>query len=171
MPETSQPGPSVHIVPEGDDRPRLTCLDCGYIAYENPKIIVGTVCVWEQKFLMCRRAIEPRKGFWTFPAGYLELNETMADGAAREAKEEASAHVKVTGLLGIYEIPRISQVYVIYKAEMEKCFFAAGPESADVQLLEWSDIPWDELAFPSVAWGLARFREGGEPVMYQHPNI
>ena len=171
MSETSQPGPSVHTVPEGDDRPRLTCLDCGYIAYENPKIIVGTVCVWKQKFLMCRRAIEPRKGYWTFPAGYLELNETMADGAAREAKEEASAHVKVSGLLGIYEIPRISQVYVIYKAEMEECVFAAGPESADVQLLEWSDIPWNELAFPSVAWGLARFREGGEPVMYQHPNI
>ena len=118
MPEISQPGPSVHTVPEGDDRPRLTCLDCGYIAYENPKIIVGSVCVWKQKFLLCRRAIEPRKGYWTFPAGYLELNETTADGAEREAKEEASAHVKVTGLLGIYEIPRISQVYVIYKAEM-----------------------------------------------------
>ena len=92
-----------YIIPEGDDRSRLTCLECGYIAYENPKIVVGAVCVWKQKFLMCRRAIEPRKGYWTFPAGYLELNETMADGAAREVREEASAEVSVTGLLGIYE--------------------------------------------------------------------
>ena len=91
MSETFNAGPSVHTIPEGDDRPRLTCLDCGYIAYENPKIIVGAVCVWQQKFLMCKRAIEPRKGFWTFPAGYLELNETMSNGAAREAREEAAS--------------------------------------------------------------------------------
>ena len=158
-----------YIIPEGDDRSRLTCLECGYIAYENPKIVVGAVCVWKQKFLMCQRAIEPRKGYWTFPAGYLELNETMADGAAREVREEASAQVNVRGLLGIYEIPRISQVYFIYKADMQTPTFAAGLESTDVQLLEWSEIPWNHLAFPSVAWGLDRFREGGETVVYQHP--
>ena len=161
-------GPSVHTIPEGDDRSRLTCLDCGYVAYDNPKVIVGAVCVWEEKFLMCQRAIEPRKDYWTFPAGYLELNETMADGAAREAWEEATAKVRITGLLGIYEIPGISQVYAIYKADLEEPSFAAGPESADVQLLNWSEIPWDDLAFPSVTWGLERFRDGGEPVMYEH---
>ena len=117
---------------------------------------------------MCQRAIEPRKDYWTFPAGYLELNETMADGAAREAWEEATARVRITGLLGIYEIPRISQVYAIYKAELDEPSFAAGLESADVQLLNWSEIPWDDLAFPSVTWGLERFRDGGEPVMYEH---
>ena len=89
MNELDKIGPSVHTIPEGDDRSRLTCLDCGYVAYDNPKVIVGAVCVWEGKFLMCQRAIEPRKDYWTFPAGYLELNETMADGAAREAWEEA----------------------------------------------------------------------------------
>jgi len=162
-------GPSVHTVPEGDDRPRLTCLDCGYVAYENPKVIVGAVCVWEDKFLMCRRAIEPRRGFWTIPAGYLELNETMAEGAAREAWEEATARIRITGLLGLYEIPRISQIYVIHKAEMETEAFAAGPESEDVQLLAWDDIPWEDLAFPSVSWALNRFREGGGPVTVRHP--
>ena len=170
MPKTVKPGPSVRTIPEGDDRPRLTCLDCGYIAYENPKIIVGAVCVWQQKFLMCQRAIEPRKGFWTFPAGYLEINETMADGAAREAREEATAQVNIAGLLGIYEIPRISQIYFIYKADMEEPSYAAGPESSEVRLLDWSDIPWDKLAFPSVAWGLNRFREGGEPALYEDPG-
>ena len=164
----SKPGPNVHTIPDGDDRPRLTCMDCGYIAYENPKVIVGAVCVWEDKFLMCRRAIEPRKGFWTFPAGFMELNETMADGAAREVWEEATAKVRVTGVLGIFEIPRISQVYVIHKAEMETPSFAAGPESEDVALMAWDEIPWDELAFPSVRWGLERFREGGTPSVHHH---
>ena len=162
-------GPSVHTVPDGDDRPRLTCLDCGYIAYENPKVVVGAVVVWEEKFLLCRRAIDPRKGYWTFPAGFLELNETMADGAARETWEEATAKVRVTGLVGIYEIPRISQVYVIHKAEMETPEFGPGPESEEVRLVEWQDIPWDDLAFPSISWGLERYREGGGPAMYQHP--
>jgi len=168
MSAPSKPGPNVHTIPDGDDRPRLTCMDCGYIAYENPKVIVGAVCVWEDKFLMCRRAIEPRKGFWTFPAGFMELNETMADGAAREVWEEATAKVRVTGVLGIFEIPRISQVYVIHKAEMETPSFAAGPESADVALMAWDEIPWDELAFPSVRWGLERFREGGTPSVHHH---
>ncbi|MBT6094226.1 MAG: NUDIX hydrolase [Rhodospirillaceae bacterium] len=170
MSSTTKSGPSVHTIPDGDDRPRLTCVDCGYIAYENPKVIVGAVCTWEDQFLMCRRAIEPRKGYWTFPAGFMELNETMADGAAREAWEEANAQIRITGLLGIYEIPRISQVYVIHKAEMETPSFAAGPESAEVCFMSWDDIPWDDLAFPSVSWGLKRFREDDGPVFYQHPT-
>jgi ADP-ribose pyrophosphatase YjhB (NUDIX family) len=169
MTEPSKSGPSVHTVPEGDDRPRLTCLDCGYIAYENPKVIVGAVCVWQDKFLMCKRAIEPRRGYWTIPAGFLELNETMAEGAAREAWEEANARIRITGLVGIYEIPRISQVYVIHSAELETESFGAGPESTDVKLLDWDDIPWDDLAFPSVSWALRHYRSGGAPAMVQHP--
>lgn len=163
-------GPSVKRIPEGDDRPRLTCLDCGYIAYENPKVIVGAVCVWEDKVLLCKRAIEPRLGWWTIPAGFLELNETFAEGAAREAWEEALTRIHVTGVLGIYEIPRISQVYVVHKAEMITPEFAPGPESAEVKLLDWSDIPWDDLAFPSVTWALKHYRAGGETVFIRHPE-
>lgn len=152
-------GPSVHAVPEGDDRLRLTCPDCGYIAYENPKIIVGSVCSWEDRLLLCRRAIEPRRGFWTLPAGFLELNETTEEGAAREAWEEARARIAIDGVLAVYNIPRISQVQIIYRARLLDPDVAAGPESADVGLFRWDEVPWDELAFPSVHWSLAQWRE------------
>ncbi len=163
-------GPVTHTVPDGDNRPRLTCLDCGYIAYDNPKVIVGAVCVWEDRYLLCRRAIQPRQGFWTIPAGFLENNETTAAGAAREVEEEANADVVITGLIGIYEIPGISQMYVIHKAEMTSPDFAAGPESEVVELLAWDDIPWNDLAFTSVSWALNRYRDGGLPIIAQHPN-
>ncbi|NBC31445.1 MAG: NUDIX domain-containing protein [Alphaproteobacteria bacterium] len=152
-------GPSVRAVPEGDDRPRLTCPDCGYIAYENPKIIVGSVCSWEDRLLLCRRAIEPRLGFWTLPAGFLELNETTEDGAAREAWEEARARIAIDGVLAVYNIPRISQVQIIYRARLLDPAVAAGPESAEVGLFRWDEVPWDDLAFPSVHWSLAAWRQ------------
>ena len=145
------------MVPEGDDRERLVCHDCGHIQYENPKITVGAICTWEDKLLLCRRAIEPRPGFWTIPAGYLEESETTAEGAAREVWEEARARVRMDGLLGIYEIPHISQIYMIYRARMTAPDCAAGPESADAALFSWDDIPWGELAFPSVTWALEEF--------------
>jgi len=170
MNDSAKAGPSVKLIPEGDDRLRLTCPDCGYIAYENPKIVTGVVCTWENRVLLCKRAIQPRLGYWTFPAGYMELNETIAEGAARETWEEARARVTITGVLGIYEIPRISQVYVIHKGEMVSDEFAPGPESEAVELLEWDDIPWDELAFPSVTWGLKHFRAGGEMTFVRHPE-
>ena len=163
-------GPSARVIPDGDDRPRLTCLDCGYIAYENPKIVVGAVCTWQDKILLCKRAIEPRVGYWTIPAGYLELNETFAEGAAREAWEEAQTQINITGVLGIYEIPRISQVYVIHSAELATPEFSPGPESQDVKLVEWSDIPWDALAFPSVTWALKHFRAGEGIAFVRHPE-
>ncbi len=163
-------GPVVHKVPDGDNRPRLTCLDCGYIAYDNPKVIVGAVCVWEDRYLMCRRAIQPRQGFWTIPAGFLENNETTAAGAAREVQEEANAEIVITGLIGIYEIPRISQIYVVHKAEMTSPDFAAGPESEAVELLTWDDIPWNDLAFTSVSWALNQYRDSSQPVITQHPD-
>ena len=163
-------GPSVRIVPKGDDRPRLTCPDCGYVAYENPKVVVGAVCTWEDKILLCKRAIEPRIGYWTIPAGYLELNETFAEGAAREAWEEAQTQINITGVLGIYEIPRISQVYVIHRAELTAPEFSPGPESQDVKLVEWSDIPWDDLAFTSVSWALKHFRSGKDIAFVRHPE-
>jgi ADP-ribose pyrophosphatase YjhB (NUDIX family) len=158
-------GPTVERIPEGDDRPRMTCLDCGFIRYDNPKIVVGAICTWEDRILMCKRAIEPRIGYWTIPAGYLELNETAAEGAAREVKEEACATVEIDRLLGVYEIPRISHVYMIYGATLHEPKYAPGYESLDVALLGWDDIPWDELAFPSITWALERYREGIDDVL------
>jgi len=151
--------PSIREVPDGDNMERLVCGDCGFIAYENPKIVVGAVAVWQEKILLCRRAIEPRIGFWTLPAGYMELNETTAEGACREAWEEARADLVLKEMLAVYSIPRISQVQVIYLADLVTPDVSAGPESAEVGLFDWDDIPWDELAFPSVAWALNHFAE------------
>jgi ADP-ribose pyrophosphatase YjhB (NUDIX family) len=156
-------GPSVETVPEGDNRTRLVCPDCGYIEYANPKIVVGAVCWWKTEILLCRRAIAPSLGLWTIPAGFMELGETTSEGAAREVWEEAQARVVIQDLLGIYEIPHISQVNVIYNAPMTAPEFAPGAESAEVALFEWDEIPWDRLAFPSVRWSLERFRSGGTP--------
>ena len=152
-------GPSVRMIPEGEDRERLVCLDCGHVHYENPKITVGAVCTWEDKLLLCRRAIEPRPGFWTISAGYLEESETTAEGAAREVWEEAGARVQMDGLFGIYENPHISQIYMIYRARMTVSDCAPGPESADAALFSWDDVPWGEMAFPSVTWVLEEFRD------------
>jgi ADP-ribose pyrophosphatase YjhB (NUDIX family) len=152
-------GPTVLAIPQGDNRERLVCPDCGFVHYENPKIVVGSVCLWQERFLLCRRAINPRHGFWTLPAGYLELNEATAAGAIREAWEEAQARIVIDGLLAVYDIPRISQVQVIYRAHLEAMEFAAGPESLEVKLFGWEEIPWDDLAFPSVRWALDHYRE------------
>ncbi len=151
-------GPSIRTVPEGDDRPRLTCADCGYIAYENPKIVVGSVCSWQDRILLCRRAIDPRREYWTLPAGYLELNESTSDGAVREAWEEARAKIRIDALLAVYNIPRISQVQLIYRAALTSPDVAPGPESLEVGLFAWEEIPWDDIAFPSVHWALAEHR-------------
>ncbi len=154
-------GPSVRKVPEGDTHERLVCPDCGYIQYDNPKVVVGAVCTWEDRFLLCRRDIYPRRGFWTLPAGYLELNESPADGAVRETWEEACARIDIDALLAIYHIPRISQVQLIYRARLSSADIASGPETREVRLFEWEQIPWDEIAFPTVRWALRHHREVG----------
>jgi len=141
------------IVPEGEDRERAVCNQCGFIAYENPKIVAGSVVRSEGRILLCRRAINPRMGFWTIPAGYLELNESPEEGAAREALEEARATIRLSELLAVYTIHRLSQVQIIYRATLESSF-EPGPESLEVRLFDWSEIPWDEIAFPSVVWAL-----------------
>lgn len=159
--DTDRRGPSVRIVPEGDDRERLTCPDCGFVQYENPKVVVGSVVTWEDRILMCRREINPRRGFWTLPAGYLELNESVEDGAKREAWEEARARIEIDGLLAFYTIPRISQVQLFFRARLVSPDVEPGPESQEVALYRWDEIPFDELAFPSVGWALDHFRENG----------
>ena len=146
-------------VPDGDTRERLVCRDCGHVAYENPKIVVGSVVAHADRVLLCRRAIEPRRGFWTLPAGYLEMGESIQEGALREAFEEAEARIALDGILAVYSISRIGQVQVIFRARfVDAPAFAAGPESAEVALFAWPDIPWDSIAFPSVRWSLDAWR-------------
>jgi ADP-ribose pyrophosphatase YjhB (NUDIX family) len=147
----------VSEVPAGDDRERLVCRTCGFINYVNPRVVVGSVVTWEGRILLCRRAIEPRQGYWTLPAGFLEERETTEAGARREAQEEACADIRIEALLAIYNIPRISQVQLIYKAALVRREIAPGPESEEVMLTRWEDIPWEELAFPSVHWALHHF--------------
>jgi ADP-ribose pyrophosphatase YjhB (NUDIX family) len=155
------PGSSAFVkkIPEGDTRPRLVCDTCGFVRYENPKVVVGSVVAYEERILLCRRAIDPRSGFWTLPAGYLELNETTAEGAVREAYEEAMARIAIDRLLAVYSIPRISQVQLIYRARLLDPEIRPGPESAEVGLFRWEEIPWEEIAFPSARWALRHYRE------------
>lgn len=152
-------GPSVRGVPEGDDRERMICAECGFVLYDNPKIVVGSVARWGQRILLCRRSIEPRHGYWTLPAGYLELNEAASAGAEREAWEEARARIEIEGLLAIYDIPRISQVQLIFRARLLDETVSPGPESLEVGLFSWDEIPWPELAFPSIRWALQHDRD------------
>lgn len=153
----------VRRIPEGDDRERLTCTDCGYIAYENPKVVVGSIVTTEDGLLLCRRAIHPRRGYWTIPAGFLEMGETVEEGAMREAWEEARARIALDGILAVYSIARIGQVQVIFRARLAVPGFAAGPESLEVASVPWSDIPWDALAFPSVRWALEAWHGAPSP--------
>ena len=147
-------------VPAGDDRPRLVCDTCGFVDYVNPRVVVGAVCRWEERILLCRRAIEPRHGFWTLPAGYLEEKETTLEGVVREAREEAAASLDVRALLAVYSIPRISQVQLIYLADLRSAAeLSPGVETLDLDLFAWQDIPWDDLAFPSVHWALNHYAE------------
>src|SRR5437764_8375729 len=154
MTDSDLRGPSVRGIPEGDNRERMICAECGYILYDNPKIVVGSVARWDDRVLLVRRSIEPRYGYWTLPAGYLELNESPSAGAEREAWEEARARIEIEGLLAIYDIPRISQVQLIYRARLLDEAVQAGEESLEVRLFSFSEIPWNQLAFPSIGWAL-----------------
>lgn len=141
-------------IPTGDDRERSVCDRCGFVDYENPKIVAGSVAVLDGRVLLCRRAIEPRRGFWTLPAGYLEIGESVEEGARREAYEEARARIAVEQVLGVYSVPRISQVQIIFRARLETADPAPGPESLEIKLASWQDIPWSDIAFPSVQLAL-----------------
>jgi len=154
--------------PHGDDRKRRICTTCGFVDYVNPKIVAGAVAQSaDGRLLMCKRAIEPRKGFWTLPAGFMEEGESVADAARREAREEACADLELIDLLAVYSIPRISQVQMFFRARLAHPSIAAGPESQDVALYDWDEIPFDALAFPSVRWALedwrARRGQTGQP--------
>lgn len=144
-------------IPAGDTLERLVCGDCGFVQYENPKIIVGVVPIWQDQVLLCTRAIEPRVGYWTVPAGFMEMGEGPNEGAAREAVEEAGIDVEVGDLIGVYTVRHIGQVHMFYRGVMQTQAFHPGEESEQVQLFDWDDIPWSELAFPTIEWALRDF--------------
>jgi ADP-ribose pyrophosphatase YjhB (NUDIX family) len=145
-------------VPPGDTYERHVCTGCGEIHYRNPKVVVGAVCMWQDRVLLCKRAIEPRPGFWTVPAGFLELGESTEEGAVREALEEANARIAIEGLIAVYNVRRIGQVQIFYKARLLDPDVAAGHETLELDLFEWPQIPWADLAFPTVDWVLRHAR-------------
>lgn len=154
--------PSFRVeIPPGDDRERSVCTRCGFVDYRNPRIVVGSVATDDQgRLLLCKRAIEPRKGWWTLPAGYMELGESAEVGARREAREEAGAILELDRLLAVYSIERIGQVQLMYRARLTNPdTIAPGPESEELKLVSFEDIPWPELAFPTVAWALRHWHE------------
>ncbi|BBE08332.1 MAG: ADP-ribose pyrophosphatase YjhB, NUDIX family [Glomeribacter sp. 1016415] len=144
-------------IPPGDNRERFVCAQCGEIHYQNPRNIVGTVPVWDRKVLLCRRAINPRYGFWTLPAGFMELDETTTQAAARETLEEAGARVEIQELFSLLNVPRARQVHIFYRARLLDVDFAAGEESLEVKLFDEASVPWSELAFASVEQTLRFF--------------
>lgn len=146
-------------IPEGDNRLRQVCRDCGFIHYENPRVIVGTLCTLGDRILLCRRAIEPRAGYWTLPAGFLEIGESTRDGAARETLEEAGVEVRPGSLLSVYDLPHIGQVHMFYLARLEDDAVDPGEETIEAAHFDWAQIPWRELAFPTIHWALEHFEQ------------
>lgn len=146
-------------IPPGDTLPRHICEQCGTIHYQNPKIIVGALPVWEERVLLCRRAIEPRHGMWTLPAGFMENEETTAQAAARETLEEACARIEVGELYTLIDVPHISQVHIVYRARLLDLDFRPGEESLEVALFREEDIPWQQIAFRSILMSLRHFFE------------
>ena len=146
-------------IPEGDNRLRYVCVKCEEIFYHNPKIVVGCIAEWQGKILMCKRAIEPRYGKWTLPAGFMENEETVHAAAARETYEEAAAEITNMKLYTMYNLPHISQVYVMFRAELVNGKASPGDESLEVALMDETEIPWDELAFPVIRESLLRYFE------------
>jgi len=174
--------PVVLAVPEGDNRPRFVCNNCHAIHYQNPKMVIGSLPVWEHdgafKILLCKRAIEPRYGYWTLPAGFMENAETTAEAAIRETEEEAGANIKLGPLFSLLNVAHVHQVHLFYLARLLDLDFAPGIESLEVELFSEEDIPWDDLAFPTIRTTLELFfadrisqRETGAPIGFHTQDI
>ncbi|MFO1329377.1 MAG: NUDIX hydrolase [Rubrivivax sp.] len=146
-----------YVVPADDNRERAVCAACGEIHYENPINVVGTVPVWGEQVLLCRRNIEPRKGLWTLPAGFLELGESTADGARRETDEEAGARIELQELFTVLNVVRAGQLHLFYRARMLDTHLDPGPETIEARLFHEHEIPWDEIAFRTVRQTLEHF--------------
>lgn len=155
----------IEKVPRDDDRSRLVCPDCGTVHYQNPKIVTGCLPEWQDQVLLCRRAIEPRRGYWTVPAGFMELDETAEQGAERETWEEARARVELLAPYALINLPHVNQLYLIFRARLLDLDFSPGPESLEVRLFREEEIPWQELAFGTVRQTLGFYfedRPGGQ---------
>lgn len=146
-------------IPADDNRERAVCSACGTIHYQNPLMVVGTVPTFENQVLLCKRAIEPRRGYWTLPAGFLELGESTSDGALRETVEEAGARIQIGPLFTVLNVVRVGQVHLFYRATLDDDRFAPGVESLEAKLFDEADIPWDALAFRTVSRTLTLFFE------------
>ncbi|HVE48952.1 MAG TPA: NUDIX hydrolase [Casimicrobiaceae bacterium] len=144
-------------VPDGDTLPRFVCDACGVVHYQNPKVVVGCLPVWEGRVLLCKRAIEPRYGLWTLPAGFLENGETVVAGAIRETLEEAHARVRIGELYTMISLPQIGQVYMVFRAELVDLGFGAGDESLEVRLFDEHEVPWEAIAFRTITRTLRNF--------------
>jgi len=174
--------PVALLIPEGDNRPRYVCAQCATVHYQNPKLVVGTIPVWDEdgqlRVLLCKRAIEPRHGYWTLPAGFMENAETTAEAAVRETIEEAGADIEIGELFSMLNVAQVHQVHLFYLARLRTLSFAAGVESLDVQLFAEQDIPWDDLAFPTIRKTLELFfadcalaREGRQFGFHSHDIV
>jgi ADP-ribose pyrophosphatase YjhB (NUDIX family) len=137
-------------IPDDDNRERHVCSSCDTVHYQNPKIVAGCIPAWEDKVLLCRRAIEPRHGYWTLPAGFMELGETSLEAAVRETQEEANARVDIQDLYMVINLPHVDQVYMMFRSLLQDTDFRPGPESQEVGLFRQGEIPWDELAFATI---------------------
>jgi ADP-ribose pyrophosphatase YjhB (NUDIX family) len=146
-------------IPPGDHFPRHVCDACSTIHYQNPKLVVGCVPEHDGRILICKRAIEPRRGYWTIPAGFMENGETLQQAAARECYEEALARVEIGSLLTVAHVLHAHQVHVFFRAHLPKAEFGPGPESLEVELVDPADIPWADIAFPSTEFTLKRYLE------------
>lgn len=144
-------------IPPADNRERHVCDHCDLIHYQNPKVVAGTLPIYEGKILLCRRAIEPRQGLWTLPGGFMENGETVTEAALRETQEEACAEVKLEGLYSLVSLPHINQVQMFFLASMEKPIFNAGEESLEVKLFSPAEIPWQQLAFTAITATLQNY--------------
>ncbi|MCU6433917.1 NUDIX hydrolase [Undibacterium sp. Jales W-56] len=171
--------PVVIEIPADDTRERHVCPSCGTIHYQNPKMVVGSIPVWDKdgevQILLCKRAIEPRYGYWTLPAGFMENNETTSQAAQRETIEEAGAHIALHELFSILNVPHVHQVHLFYRATLLDTDYRAGTESLEVQLFTEKDIPWDDIAFPTVSHtlqfffkDLAAVKQGGTYSVHEH---
>ncbi|GAB3548904.1 NUDIX hydrolase [Noviherbaspirillum agri] len=149
------------LVPPDDNRPRYVCEQCGTVHYQNPKMVIGSIPVWERNgetlVLLCRRAIEPRYGYWTLPAGFMENDETTSEAALRETHEEAGARIELHEIFSLLNVPHVHQVHVFYRATLLDLDYQAGTESLEVQLFAESEIPWNDIAFPTVNHTLKLF--------------
>jgi ADP-ribose pyrophosphatase YjhB (NUDIX family) len=151
--------PVHHRIPPGDNLPRYVCDACGTIHYQNPRVVVGCVPEHEERILLCRRGIEPRRGYWTVPAGFMENGETLQQAAAREAREEALAEVAIGSLLSVVHVLHAEQVHVFFRASLPAASYGVGAESLEVMLVRPADIPWADIAFPSTEFTLRRYLE------------